>query len=427
MATCLACKATVKQSLIARHMGVAHKTALGRPSGRPNWEPDVPRAEVHCFKCSALFCGGENKRGELTALLVCHLLEKHFKEEFEKQLGKHSPKCPMCPEQISFMGALKLHVIEKHQPYTMNFLRAYCPGFAPQAEASSTPPVTITLDEAGEAVSNDGAAAVDSERGTDRGARDGKTLRDEESAGVDPPLEDDGRKSAAGSDASGESVVVASPPPPPSPAPQAAAAVTAPAASSEVEVIDVEDEEDVDDPQQNPVDSSKESEKLFAAFKTECGRQEKSYKKVTKSFLKEFLGGHRSGLNREIVDKFLFLVSHVQEGSRAEWLRGSEMELFLQDLLKKPPATPINRTVEKPSGCLPSPQGRPNAIPVPNYNVTQNIARLAESTLVPEREESRNQVPLKLEDICRSIGRFSFTEPKASVPRMFESPEAVIK
>ena len=259
--------------------------------------------------------------------------------------------------------------------------------------------VTITLDEAGEAVVGNGSPADDSESGMDR-ARDGQIPRDEESIEVDPPLqetgEDDGRKSAA-SDVSGESVVVVASPPPPPPA----AAAPAP---SEVEVIDVEDEEDVDDPgsvlEQNPGVSSKESEKLFAAFKTECSQNERSYKKVTRSFLKEFLSGHRSRLRREIVDKFLFLVGHVQEGSRADWLKGSEMETFLKDLLKPPPATAINRPVGDSShgptaGVLSSPQNRPTSTPVPNYNVTQNIARQAASTLVTEREESRGQLPLK--------------------------------
>ena len=413
MATCLTCKATVKHSLIARHMGVAHKTALSRPSGMPNWEAGVRPTEVHCPRCTAFFCGGDNKKAELSDLLKRHLLEQHFKEEFERQLGRHSPKCPMCSEQISFMGALKLHVFSKHNAYTMNFLRAYCPELRPRnaaAEASSASPrqgvVTITLDEAGEAVVGNGSPADDSESGMDRastasaedqGARDGQIPRDEESIEVDPPLqetgEDDGRKSAA-SDVSGESVVVVASPPKPAAAP----------APSEVEVIDVEDEEDVDDPgsvlEQNPGVSSKESEKLFAAFKTECSRNERSYKKVTRSFLKEFLSGHRSRLRREIVDKFLFLVGHVQEGSRADWLKGSEMETFLKDLLKPPPATAINRPVGDSShgptaGVLSSPQNRPTSTPVPNYNVTQNIARQAASTLVTEREESRGQLPLK--------------------------------
>ena len=430
MATCLTCKATVKHSLIARHMGVAHKTALSRPSGLPNWEAGIRPAEVPCPKCKAIFCGGENKRGELNDLLKRHLLEQHFKEEFEKQLGKHSPKCPMCSEQISFMGALKLHVFDKHRAYTMNFLRAYCPGLGEGGEVSSAASqsqgvVTITLDEAGEAVGDNGSPVHDSESGTDQaasgavqGSRDGQT---QESIDVDPPLHeisDDGRKSAA-SDASGESVVVvASPPPPP-----AASAAPAP---TQVEVIDVEDEEDVDDPrpaeQQDPNLSSKDSEKLFAAFKSECGQHGRSYKKVNRIFLKEFLNGHRSLLSREIVDKFLFLVGHVQEGSRADWLKGSEMEVFLQELLKKP-------TINRPVGDAgaPSHPVEVTTTPVPSYNITQNIARQAASTLVPAREVSRGRLPLKLEDLCKSIGRFSFTEPKAAEPRLFDSPEAVIK
>ena len=431
MATCLTCNATVKHSLIARHMGVAHKTALSRPSGAPNWDADIRPTELHCPKCSAFFCGGENKKGELSELLKRHLLEQHFKEQFEKELGRHAPKCPMCPEQIPSLAALKLHVLDKHRAYTLNFLKAYCPSFDEEksaligaAKASSSSQgrsvVTITLDEAGETVEGNDSPAVNSESGTEQTTPDGPAQ--ESTTGVEPTPQEtgdgDGRRSAA-SDASGESVVVVASPPPP-----AAAAAAAPA-SSEVEVIDVDDdEEDADDPrpaEQDPRDSSKESEKLFATFKTECAQHEKSYKKVTRSFLKEFLGRHRSLLSREIIDKFLFLVGHVQEGSRADWLKGSEMELFVQELLKRPPATTAtgDASHEPAAGAASSPQNRPTpTTPVPN-NASQNIACQAAST--------RSKLPLKLEDICKSIGRFSFTEPKASAPTLFDTPEAVIK
>ena len=450
MATCLTCNATVKHNLIARHMGVAHKTALSRPSGAPNWDADIRPTELHCPKCSAFFCGGEIKKGELSDLLKRHLLEQHFKEQFEKELGRHAPKCPMCPEQIPSLAALKLHVFDKHRAYTLNFLKAYCPSFDEEksarsgaAKASSSSQqrsvVTITLDEAGETVEGNDSPAVNSESGTEQttSAVSGEvqTTQDgqaqESTTGVEPTPQEtgdgDGRRSAA-SDASGESVVVVASPPPP-----AAAAAAAPA-SSGVEVIDVDDdEEDADDPrpaEQDPRDSSKESEKLFATFKTECAQHEKSYKKVTRSFLKEFLGRHRSLLSREIIDKFLFLVGHVQEGSRADWLKGSEMELFIQELLKRPPATTAtgDASHEPPAGAASSPQNRPTqTTPVPNYNVSQNMARQAASTLARERGESRSKLPLKLEDICKSIGRFSFTEPKASAPTLFNTPEDVIK
>ena len=100
-------------------------------------------------------------------------------------------------------------------------------------------------------------------------------------------------------------------------------------------MIDLDDEGD-DDPQPSAGESSKESEKLFAAFKLECGERQSSYKRTQLSFLKEFFERHRAGLTKEIADKFLFLVGHVQEGSRADWLRGGEMASFLKKLLNQP-------------------------------------------------------------------------------------------
>ena len=100
-------------------------------------------------------------------------------------------------------------------------------------------------------------------------------------------------------------------------------------------MIDLDDEGD-DDPQPSVQESSKESEKLFAAFKLECGERQSSYKRTQLSFLKEFFERHRAGLTKEIADKFLFLVGHVQEGSRADWLRGGEMASFLKKLLNQP-------------------------------------------------------------------------------------------
>ena len=143
MATCLTCRATIKYHLVQRHMGVAHKTALGSPSGLPNWEASIPPKVAHCPLCTAFFCGGENKRTEIMGHVKLHLLEDHFKDEFEKELSKHFPKCPMCSEQALSVKALKPHVIDKHPAYMHTFLRAVGDAYALRmgdGMPNSTPP-----------------------------------------------------------------------------------------------------------------------------------------------------------------------------------------------------------------------------------------------------------------------------------------------
>ncbi len=278
--------------------------------------PPTPKKQRVRFRCPSSQCEFATTSASTTDEIVrigvkmkAHMLSMHYPMEFDADRRKTAPRCPECPMEFAQLKDYGIHVLEKHHNYTSRLLDALNPGFS----------LKKCLERLGDGGGGDVLETI--------------TIQDDDEENDVGDVQEEEPPEIIEESTQGAQEEPAERPPSPSPRPPSVEPVTAANPSPEVVDLaedDAEEEETVQQDQQpphekeqqqdlearrrrgGPSESSNESEKLFADFKSHCEAANVEFKHSSPDVLKEFLISAKERIvSRSVLDKFYFLVQYV--------------------------------------------------------------------------------------------------------------------